>query len=202
MIDRALAILASECQNYLNTILNFPNQPLSVLPTAIVDDQGKVIIDQGKIGLSLINIEEERIGNDLQPRIQQNNGVVSYSNPDIRLILHVLFTPNMKDYQTKLTYLSHIISFFQTKSVFDDANTPSLNQIDDPTLHKGKLEKLIVNLQTLSLEQQNYVWASIGTRYLPSAIFRVRLLLMRGDQTLKESPAVQAIGASGTHIHE
>lgn len=57
--------------------------------------------------------------------------------------------------------LSFIISFFQNKNVFNHQNSPELDE---------KIEKIIVDLYTLNLEQQNHLWGALGAKYMPSVV--------------------------------
>jgi hypothetical protein len=66
-----------------------------------------------------------------------------------------------------LKFLSHTIGFFQAKPVLDHHNAPEL----DP-----RLEKLTFGIETLSLSELSNLWSIMGGKYLPSVLYKVRLV--------------------------
>lgn len=69
-------------------------------------------------------------------------------------------------------YISYIIRFFQHRNVFTPQNSPSL----DPGI-----EKMIADLHSLGFEQLNHLWAILGGKYLPSVMYKFRLLILDED---------------------
>ncbi|HBF36146.1 MAG TPA: hypothetical protein DDW50_02370, partial [Firmicutes bacterium] len=84
-----------------------------------------------------------------------------------------------------LNHLSYILSCLQTKPVFDAGNTPAMADIDTP--------KLVFELNTLGLELQHYIWAMIGLRYIPSVIYRVRMMTVFEADVVSEVTNIQQI---------
>jgi hypothetical protein len=77
-----------------------------------------------------------------------------------------------------------VIGFFQRFSVFDrnavdsggNPRYPNMN-INVPANKPWRaIEKIIFKLHHLTFEQQNNLWASLGTKYLPNVVFQVRVL--------------------------
>ena len=79
-----------------------------------------------------------------------------------------------------LKQLSYVISFFQSKSVFTRENSPALAG-KDPSL-----KRLIVELYSYSFEQLYNFWSVLGTKYLPSVLYKVRLLRFQ-EQAVQQS---------------
>jgi len=126
----------------------------------------------------LINVSEDRV---LRKPDQYSgtirNGIRTGFNPEIRIELLVLFVSKFGDYSQALNFLSYVIKCFQVNRVFNQQNTPELagEQID----------KLVLELVTLPLEEQNQVWHSLNTSYLPSVLYRIRLLSYIDDESLE-----------------
>jgi hypothetical protein len=140
----------------------------------VADEDGKWAIPSDKIGMSIINVEEERVMKDQVFEHRNSNGVYERYNPELKLNLYVLFCANFVNagtqtykYEEGLKQLSHVISFFQGKYVFTPDNTPGM----DP-----KLRKLIVDIYSYSFEQQYNFWSILGAKYLPSVLYKVRLV--------------------------
>ncbi|CAL1517143.1 DUF4255 domain-containing protein [Chitinophaga sp. MM2321] len=122
------------------------------------------------IVISLINIEENRISRDPQNFVR-NGMEIKMKNPAVHLYLTLLFT-SVRDtggYGMALQSIQQAISFFQRKFVFDHTNTPALD---------AGIEKLILEMVSLNLEQLHQLWAMLGGRYHPSVAYRVRMVTL------------------------
>ncbi len=187
MINKAIDLLKDEIHNYLKLKpeLNVGNQQ-TVNLSNVVDAQGNIEIPQESLGLTLVNIEEEKVLKS-QTYSVSKNGNISYFNPEIKLNLYVMITANFASYLTAVQYLSYVISFFQGKNVFDHNTSPNLD---------SGIEKLIIDLYTLTFEQQNYLWGAIGSKMLPSIMYRVRMLVVQESLNKAEAPAIKILGTS------
>lgn len=183
MIDKALEVLSNSIHDYLIRLpdLNITSQQ-TVHLTNITDYNGALTIPNDSLGFSLVNVEEERVVKSQKTVFQASNGQVSHLNPEIKLNLFVLITANFSNYSTSLEFLSGAIRFFQSKNVFDHQNTPRL----DPAI-----QKLIVDIYTLNFEQQNHLWGALGGKYLPSVMYKVRLISIQEALKKDEQPPIK-----------
>jgi hypothetical protein len=174
MIESALDILKEQVENHLALVNNnVVNGEGFIVLSNVADEDGKWAIPSNKIGMSIINIEEERIVKDQVFEHRNINGNYERYNPELKLNLYVLFCANFVNsgesskYGEGLKQLSNVISFFQGKYVFTPDNTPNM----DPSL-----QKLIVDIYSYSFEQQYNFWSILGAKYLPSVLYKVRLV--------------------------
>lgn len=118
--------------------------------------------------ISLINIEENRISRDPNNYIRKDTGIIM-KNPAVHLYLTLLFTSVRRAgaYGLSLQDLQNVIGFFQRKYVFDHSNTPALN---------ANIEKLILDMVSLNLQQLHEIWSVLGGRYFPSVAYRMRMV--------------------------
>jgi hypothetical protein len=125
----------------------------------------------GAVSELLINVEEERVlrSADLYSR-QAEDGTHQRVQPDIRLILYILFVARFKQYESAWEHLSKIIEHFQTTRVFDHETAPDL---------PASIEKLVLELVTLGFAEQNEVWNALRTTHHPSILYRVKLIALR-----------------------
>lgn len=184
MIDRAMNLLANEAQQYLRLRAKLNAGVQKVVLTPVVDEQGVMKIPTDTVGLSLINIEEERVLKTQGRVMKRENGHVNFFNPEIRINAYILFAANFAGYAEGLKFLSMIISFFQAKNVFNHTNAPGL----DP-----EMEQLVVDLYSMTLEQQNYLWGALGAKYLPSVAYQMRLVLLQDRQLVLSGPPVMEV---------
>lgn len=173
MLDIAIKFLADEVNTHLKKRALSASGLGEVLTGQIVDDAGKWATAADNIGLTLVNIEEDRIMREHLPEYAYVNGSHVVLQPEIKLNLSVLFhtRPSKADkYEQSLRFLSNLITFFQAHPVFTPEEYPGL----DP-----RINKLIVEMLALSTEQLNQMWAYLGSKYLPSVAYRVRMVLLQ-----------------------
>jgi len=183
VIDKALSFLADSINSYYEYNLG-SNYNETVKLSGIVEQDGSSAKDtDNSILLSLINIEEERVFKTQRPTVETVNGQSVLFNPDIKLNLFTLFTANFSNYKESLKFISHVVSFFQINNVFTPGSHPTL---DD------SIQKLIVDLYTISFEQQNNLWGALGAKYMPSVIYKLRMLVVR-ESVVRDS-ATQVSG--------
>ena len=97
MLEKPLKFIESSLNNYLRLRNRGTGHDTYLDLTDIVDEQGKFAVSQCTVGMSLINIEEERVNRAQQPEIiRGENGALGCANPEIRLQLHLLFVVNFK----------------------------------------------------------------------------------------------------------
>ena len=181
VIDKALSFLTDEINAYLEFNVGSEYND-TVKLSAIVGQDGSSVKDtDNSLILSLVNIEEDRILKSQLPTVEKINGQVAKINPEVKLNLYLLFTANFNNYKESLKFLSHIVSFFQINNVFTPGSHPTL----DPAVRK-----LIVDMHTVSFEQQNNLWGSIGAKYMPSVMYKLRLIVIREAVISKRSDAI------------
>jgi hypothetical protein len=170
MLDIALQFLRDEVNTYLLTRTGVDT--VTVQLRRIVEDSGKYAVENGVIGLSVINIEEERTVKTHEPAYVYVDGQHVVRQPELKLNLYIMFAANLKEYADALKYLSYLLTFFQAHGSFTSEEFPGLD---------SRIEKLTLELQSLSYEQLNQVWAFIGAKQLPSVIYRLRMVILEPD---------------------
>lgn len=171
MINEAVKFLTEEVNKYLSIKLEIPTTDPRLVAGNIakafdVDSGGGTNALSNKAIVSLINVEEDRISKKQEGYIRADNKIV-YKNPAVPLNLYLLFAANLQSYPESLRLLSYIIQFFQYQNVFTSVTHPSLD---------ANIRKLVTDLYTLSFEQVNHLWGTLGGKYLPSVLYKVRLV--------------------------
>lgn len=196
MIGEALQLITDELNSFLGRREpRYRNGGTAIL-SDLVNQQGELVItisDQSQrdnIIVTLINVEEETVGKAQLPYIRNPDRSIEIVNPEIKLNLYVLFSAfsNMAPedrYFNCLELLSYVVRFFQYKSVFNHQNTPNL--------HQG-IEKLTIELISPTFEQQNYLWGALGAKYLPSVLYKLRMLTIRETEESISGSLVEQIG--------
>jgi hypothetical protein len=185
MIDVALTFLVSELNAFLEARTG-SSEGGAVL-CRLVEDGGKVAIPQTKIGAALINIEEDRALKSPVPTTTLAGGRHVTLQPDVKLNLSLLFAANFTSYTLALQQLSWVVTFFQAHPGFSRERQPGL----DP-----RIERLTVELQSLTFDQVNQVWAAVGGKQLPSVVYRVRVVALQDIQPSSVQPPVLEVAST------
>ncbi|WP_437682246.1 DUF4255 domain-containing protein [Sorangium sp. So ce131] len=171
MLDVALVFLVKSVNAYLASRTG--SSLGEVEPSRIVDDGGKWAIKEDHLGAAIINVEEERLFKAQLPETTLVNGRQLVVEPELKLNLHVLFAANFRQYDQALRYVSYVLMYFQSNPVFTPRDSPGLDE---------RIEKLSLELQSLTYEQLNQVWAFVGGKQLPSVVYKVRMVALQ-DRT-------------------
>jgi hypothetical protein len=183
MIDKVIKTITDELTSYLDIVGGLEEPAKNIIEIAhLFNSSGEA--NPTELGVTLVNIEEDRINRAIDPYINTDEGIQRV-NPQLKLNLFVLFTANFdSNYTESLKFISYVIRFFQGKSVFTTENTPAL----DP-----EVKKIIVELHPMSFEQQNYLWGMVGGKYLPSALYKFRLLVVQENMSTEAVSKIEEI---------
>ncbi|MGN6639509.1 MAG: DUF4255 domain-containing protein [Mucilaginibacter sp.] len=191
MIEVVFSTIINDCLSpyFDKKISPRPADGIWVLPcnvSEIGDPNSNIPV--GKLTMSLVNIQEERtINHSLNYSQQKQSSNYIFKNPPVFLNLFILFASNSANtnndnnndtYYAGLQKISFLIQFFQFQNVFTPQNTPSLAGTG--------IEELIFDLTTLSFQDLNNLWGVLGSKYLPSVLYKVRLLCI--SENFDEGP--------------
>lgn len=197
MIHTSLSFLTQQINEYLK-LKTDDSETERIFLTSVATENAGIVIPYSSLGLSLINIEEERVFKDQKTTFINQSGTSETMNPEIKLNLYILIsanfqdddnsTPTTVDYEEGLKQLSYVISFFQSKNVFTPDNSPEMAGKDP------HLRKLVVELYSYSFEQLYNFWSVVGTKYLPSVLYRVRLIRFQEQAVKSTALPIEKIG--------
>ena len=191
MIDKAILLLRDELQSYIN----FRDASVNV----VIDNIGLFETSKGdtltnNIIITLVNIEEESTLKN-QPVLKRpfSNQAV-YQNAPVYLNLYVLLCCNYSgnDYPLALRRLSFIIQFLQGKNSFavSSSVTGGIIDLTEPDITDLKFT---MELYTLTFEQINHLWGSLGGRQMPFAMYKLRLVAITQRAVVREVPLIEEI---------
>ena len=191
MIYEALEIIVDEINEVLAP--GDPSPPLLLANIAKVNDGDEFSAElANKIVLSIVNIEEDKVARNPLNYIKQNNKIL-YKNPPIHLNLTLLFSATF-NYDLAIPYLEQILLFFQDKYVFTRENTVAFFK------ELPELDKLIFELMSLNLEQVNQLWTTLGGHYMPSVVYRLRMIKIDNNAIQSTAEPIKEIKLSEFRI--
>jgi hypothetical protein len=211
MIKAALILLREELRTYLTAKGDTTDVVLENI--ALLETNEANNLDQ-RIIISMVNIEEEStLKNAATNFLKTGSSKGAYSNTPVYLNLYLLFTANYtggdspkNNYLLALSNLSFVISFFQSKNSFTLGNSQVPDILDfydaqDKLLLPDLMDmKITLELYTLTFEQINHLWGSLGGRQVPFAMYKARLIMVRERNILRETPLIEEIRANPAPI--
>jgi len=194
MIHQALSLLRTELNTYMGSFPNNTDSDYAALGNVAMLESGNESQTglEERVILSIVNLEEESTFKNLPNYTKTANGNVLYHNSPVFLNLYILFTANFNNYITALAHLSEVIQFFQGKNVFNLRNSPGESDaLPDPDLADLQI---ILDMYTLTFEQINHLWGSLGGRQIPFVLYKARLVKIFDRRTTSAGPLIEEIG--------
>ena len=179
IIYEAVEFIRKELNAYLKQ--DQVGQDPVVLSTILAQDGSVPPEASQKVVLSLINIEREGTASSGNFYTRDPNGSIARRSPAVNLNLYLLLTGSHDDYTESIKLLSNSIGFFQAKPVFTRESSPDFPQA---------LEKLSFEVVNLQLQDMSHLWGALGAKYMPSIIYKVRMLTFQEAWVIEQRPAV------------
>ncbi|TMI69814.1 MAG: DUF4255 domain-containing protein [Bacteroidetes bacterium] len=175
----------------LNAFLAAPGSPdpvvLGNIAFATPDNPATPLADESaQIYMSLVNVEEEATLRNRGAVRQSDIRPLAYVNPPMVINLFLLFSANHKDYSMAIRTLSSVLLFFQGNRSFSIAKTPvpAIGVFATPGEDENKI-KVNLDLMSLTFEQVNHLWGSLGGKQMPFLLFKARQVEIDADRMLQ-----------------
>jgi hypothetical protein len=135
--------------------------------------------------ISLVSIEEEQSMKNNYPLRQVGNSLIREKS-SIYINVYILFTAKYATYDTALKAIGNVIAFFQfNKKVSFSAG--------------DGIQEAVLNLHNIGFENLNNLWTVLGGRYLPSVMYKARVLMYQASPPLS-APVILEI-AEHENLH-
>ena len=147
-----------------------------------------------RVVVSLVNVAEEGALKN-KPAFRQVGLQNIELQPPVHVNLYLLFAANFSNYSLAIEYLLRVMEFFQSKKLFKFKNAPMATA--DPNLVErlGEIE-ICIELHTLSFEQLNDLWGSLGSKQVPFVLYRARLIPIQMKLPMARSGLITEIDLS------
>lgn len=190
MIRAAVDLLVSQLNQYVR--VNGTGEP--VVPGNISflesDAGGGGVVDSDRIVVSLVNLEEESALKNGR-NVRTIGSSTFYENRPVFLNLFLLFSAHFSDYPTALDALAQVIEYFQSNKIFSFQRTPPKTGFpNDPRTQELQIH---LDLHTLTFQEINDLWGSLGGKQVPFVMYKARLLPIRADVPLEEAQPIRRI---------
>ena len=191
MINSAILHITNYLNQYLKRTFDL-NEDIVALSN-IVEQDGTVATNvTNKLVVCLVNIEKDSTSVNLPKRgmMPSDKAVMGY--PPVHLNLYLMFAAHFSgnNYSEALKFLSHTVSFFQRNPVFDHQNTPDLDR---------RICQLALDIENLNVRDLSSLWSILSGKYLPSILYKVRMLSFAADDIKAQIPVSKAPQPSVVH---
>jgi hypothetical protein len=193
VIDKALKLLCHEL-NGIQELTGIPGGSGSGSQSVVLGNISQLDAANsgntmpGNMVMTLVNMSEESSLKNMPSLRRKTSGLAELQNPAVHMNLYVLIVSNSTAYETALFRLAAIVKFFQRKSYFVRDNTSDPSDIMTISDANGTLipieYKLIVELQSPTIEELNNLWGMLGGKQLPSVLYRIRMVELDSQQVI------------------
>ena len=188
MIDAAISHISGQLNQFLKRSFDL-NEDIVVVSNILEQDGNVAANVDNKLAMFLINVEKETVPYRFKNNVATglDRSVVSYPPIYLNLYLMIAGHFNGNNYPEALKFLSNTISFFQRHPVFDHENSPDLD---------SRIEKLILDIENLNIKDLSTLWSAITGKYLPSIIYKVRMVAFDSDDIRLRAPLIEEVQSS------
>ena len=158
-----------------------------VIASSLINPDGSITNNvENKIVVSVINLEHETTRKSMNHYI--NDGVKSYGKiaPPVQLNVYLLVSANYdsSNYLEANKMLSAVIGVFQANPFFTKETNPEM---------QAPLEKLTLEIFNLPINELSHIWSGIGAKYVPSIIYKTRMLAIQEEKVKKLVPGISGL---------
>ena len=171
MIADALSFVTNQLDDFLKRKTS-ETKSIVRLSGLVMPDGAAAVTEENTLVLSVVNIAEESSIANQSNFSRQGNTILKQAPPvyvNVYILVSALFNENQ--YLVGLHWLTLAIGFFQQHPYFNSQQT---------AMPKG-IDKLSFELVSLTIEDAGKFWTSLGARYQPSVIYKIRMLKISED---------------------
>jgi len=188
MIGNILSYVADDLNRYLTNQQGLPEDTRKAHLSYVIDQNGSVASsEQNVVLVTLVDMAPDPLAYTQRFEPNKGGGVTqSLDVNSLHLNLMVLFSAYFQGDRARdaLNYLTLVLQFFQSKSTFDRANSPGL---------PDSVDRLEFNVEPLDFHAQNHLWGILGAKYMPSVVYKVRMISFFNNDRADFTPPITAI---------
>jgi len=188
MIAKTLTFITDLLNQELK--MNFGFKDDRVVASSLVNPDGSMPSNaENKIVISLVNLEHETVMKSMGNYITDGGKNFAKVAPSVKLNLYVLVSANYdsSNYIESTKILSFIIGVLHTNPHFTKQTNPEM---------QSPIEKLTFEIFNLPINELSHIWSGIGAKYVPSIIYKVRMLTIQEDRIKKEIPGIGGLSGN------
>ena len=173
-------------KSIISELVKLVDPDINIANVATLNDGDEFLETKSSIVLSVVNIQEDKTlkNQSIYTVKKENKTVETVAHPPQYLNVSLLFTSYSKEqskYLDGLEKLQNIIEYFQINNSFYYENTTKVlityfTYKDLDEVEQKNHSKITLLSVSLSMEQLNQMWSYLGSKYMPSVLFEMRVL--------------------------
>ena len=186
MIDLAVNHITGQLNQYLKRSFE-AHEDIAVTANLIELDGTVSPQINNKIVVCLVNVEKDTAPRQVPRMPADGTDRRVVSAPPLYLNLYLIFAGHFAEtnYGEALKFLSTTIGYFQRRPVFDHSTTPGLDK---------RIERLTLEIENLEFQELSNLWAVIGGKYLPSVLYKMRMVVIDSHDVVGQTPTLRDPG--------
>jgi len=185
MITKSLTFLTDFLNHELKISFGLDINP--VVASSLINPDGSITDNiENKIVISVINMEHETYAKS-QQNYKNDGNTYGKIAPAIHLNLYLLISANYSsnNYLEAFKILSEVISTLQANPYFTSQENPTM---------ESPLTKLTLEIFNIPITELSHIWSGIGAKYVPSIVYKMRMITIQEGKIKKEIPAIKGLG--------
>lgn len=181
MIYEVLQTLTDNLNIYFRTKLKIQEDKAEL--SAIVNQDGSIALQsENKVLVTLLNIEREPFSASGQ--------IVGRQKLSLNLLVIFSCHFSNSNYSEGIRFLDLIITYFEENYTLEAQN-----------IYDGN-NKIKIEIETYNIDKVHNIWATIGAKYLPSVVYKLRMLIVDSNSISSFTPAVQGAPSISNNAQE
>lgn len=189
MIDAALGLMAGQLNEHLRRRFQL-SEDLAVLSNLLEQNGALVPLVSNKLVLFLAGVERDALAHrasGAQSLGLQTQQLTTSAPAYLNLLVMCAANFSGSNYPEALKFLSSAIAFFQAHQVLDERSAPGLD---------AGLERLVLSIENLSSSEMHSLWGIHSGHYLPSVLYRVRMISIDGQRVTGREAGVRSVDSA------
>lgn len=180
MIDQALQLVRDRLNDHLRVRFGVSEDLVSLSP--LTDGEGRPAREaRNRLALFMVNIARDTVPRQRPP----GGATMAVQAQPLHMDVYFMVASghDVDLYSEGLKLVSAALMFFQAQPVFTPQTTPDLPQ---------GLSQLTVEVSNMGLEEIGQIWSNLGSRYVPSVMFKMRSIMIDAGMTTGIAPTITA----------
>jgi hypothetical protein len=184
MIDRAVNLVAARLNAHLRARFGVADDLVAVC--GLTDAEGKTPAEvRNRLAIFVAGITHDTMARGVPGRPPMVAGRTAISPMPVHLTVHLMLASSFdsENYLESLKILSHAVQFFQVHPVFDRISAPEMDRA---------IKQLSLEIENLDADGLSQLWGVLGSRYLPSVLYRMRTVTIDAGALTAETLVIRA----------
>ncbi|GMQ48618.1 DUF4255 domain-containing protein [Vibrio sp. 10N] len=185
MLDNCLEYLCQRINQSLHTTFDL-SEDLAIVSAPSDSNKNSAGQNDNKVLIFLSGIERDPYSKPGQMAAFSSQPGGAITGKPLYLSISVVVASNFSstNYTDGLKILSHVLAFFHRNPIFNRQNSPDMPEF---------VEQIGLEMDVIPEGQLSHMWSMLGSNYLPSCVYQVRVAIPNSDTLLRQAGRLSSI---------